>query len=223
VENGGTTVRRARTNVLIVDDHQLFAEALALAIDTQADMKCSGRATDVETALATVRKHCPDVVLLDILLPGMDGIAAIAELRMIRADVRIIVLTADGSPDALARAADAGADGFVAKEQPFHDLLEAVRSTESLPIDSRALARITPAPGNPGPGGRPVELTCREYDILVLLADGLPVSSIAEQVGISVHTCRAHVRAVLAKMAVHSQLAAVVAAAKAGLLPNLRG
>jgi DNA-binding NarL/FixJ family response regulator len=215
--------QRERTNVLIVDDHQLFAEALALAIDTQADMKCMGRAADAETALAIMREIRPDVVLLDILLPGMDGIAAIAELRMVRGDVRIIVLSADSSADALARAADAGADGYVAKEQPFHDLLDAVRSRESLAIDSRALARLTRAAGNPAPAGRPVELTSREFDILVLLADGLPVTSIAEQVGISVHTCRAHVRAVLAKMAVHSQLAAVVAAAKAGLLPNLRG
>lgn len=186
-------------------------------------MKCVGRVADAETALATMRTRCPDVILLDILLPGMDGIAAIAELRTVRADVRIIVLSADSSADALARAADAGADGFVAKEQPFHDLLDAVRSREALPIDSRALARLTPAPGDPGGTGRQVELTGREFDILVLLADGLPVTSIAEHVGISVHTCRAHVRAVLAKLAVHSQLAAVVAAAKAGLLPNLRG
>lgn len=217
--------------VLIVDDQRTFADALALAIDTQPGMRTWPSAHSAEEAIELLRMKAadglssPDVVLLDINLPGMDGITAISELRATSPHLRIIVLTADLTGEALLAATDAGADALLPKDQPFGDVLRAIRddlgddmfvaSRTLAPMVNRALAEATPQryPRRP--------LTEREYEILLLLADGTPVKQIARRLEMSIHTCRGHVSALLGKLDAHSQLAAVVTAARLGLLPNL--
>ena len=210
-------------DVLIVDDHRSFADALALAIGLEPDLRCRPPVTTAEEALAQVEASCPDVVLLDVLLPGMDGIAAIPELRARCPGARIVLLTADPRGETFVDAVEAGADGFLSKEVPFERVLDAVRHADhDLEADpawlQHALDHARSRPSRP-----PVELTEREYEILLLLAEGLAVKQVARRLDMSVHTCRGHVASLHRKLGVHSQLAAVVVAARMGLLPNLQG
>lgn len=213
----------AGIEVLVVDDHRSFAEALALAVSLEPDLRCQPPVATAEEALARVEVSCPDVVLLDVLLPGMDGVAAIPEVRARCPDARIVVLTADPRGETFIDAVDAGADGFLSKEVPFDRVLDAIRHADhDLAADpvwlQQALEHARSRASRP-----PVALTDREYEILVLLAEGLAVKQVARRLDMSVHTCRGHVASLHRKLGVHSQLAAVVVAARMGLLPNLQG
>lgn len=212
--------------MLVVDDHRTFGDALCIAVDLQDGMRCRGAVPSAEAALASLdHDGCPDVILLDINLPGMDGVSAISAIRERCRHARIILLTADTSAQTLVRAVEAGAHGFLPKSFPFMQVLRAVERIEhdvvAEPLSlERALRYATDTA--PGPAADRIDLTERELQILVLLADGLPVKQVASRLHMSVHTCRGHIAALLRKFDVHSQLAAVVAAARLGVLPNLR-
>lgn len=218
---------RPDIDVLVVDDHRTFGDALCIAINLQPGMSCRGAVASAEDALARVGERCPDVVLLDIGLPGMDGITAIGSLRERCPGLRIVLITADDRSETLLAAVDAGADGFLPKGHPFRKVLEAIRRVDEAVVAeplslNRALRHLDRGhQGSPAPSG-PSDLTEREYEILVLLAEGLPVKQVARRLDMSVNTCRGHVAALLRKFDVHSQLAAVVQAARRGMLPNLR-
>jgi DNA-binding NarL/FixJ family response regulator len=211
--------------VLVVDDQRTFADAVALAVDSQRRMRCVGAVGSAEEALDHIGAGCPDVVLLDVRLPGMDGLAAISVLKERCPAVRILVLTANDSQTRFLGAAAAGADGFLPKDTPFTEIIDAVRSTDTLLVDPHVLKQIAHSGLAPSDlvdlSRRRVELTERELEVLRLLADGVPVKQIAPKLGVSVHTCRGHVRSILHKLDAHSQLAAVVTAARLGLLADL--
>jgi DNA-binding NarL/FixJ family response regulator len=116
------------TGVLIVEDQQVLASALEIAIGTQPDMDCVGTAATVDDALAQVAVHWPEVVLMDIQLPGIDGIEGTRRIKAIHPDVSILILTAGATPVRLAAAAEAGAGAFLAKDGPFGDILAAIRN-----------------------------------------------------------------------------------------------
>lgn len=217
------TTRPRTIDVLVVDDHRTFGDAMTIVVNLQADMICRGAAPSAEVALGWCEQRCPDVVLLDIELPGMSGIEAVGPLRRCCPQVRVVLVSADTSGRALAAAADAGVDGFLPKSHPFTDVLDAIRRADRDVIaDGSSLRRgILHAHGTPVPEPVP-ELTEREHEILQLLADGLPVKQVARYLDMTVNTCRGHVAAILRKLDAHSQLAAVIAAARHGMLPNLR-
>ncbi len=209
--------------VVVVDDQAAFADAISLAIDLQPDLRCLATMPTAEAALGFLQTRCADVVLLDLALPGMTGIEAIAPLRATCPQLRVVVLTANTTGDSVLAAAQAGADRFLPKERPFAEVLDALRGVDQ-PLVPTSVARLLRQAGDAGPGGSPgpaVELSERERDVLMALADGKPVKAIARELGISVNTCRNHVRALLAKFDAHSQLAAVVKAARAGMIPSL--
>lgn len=116
------------TGVLIVEDQQVLASALEIAIGTQPDMDCVGTAATVHEALSQVALRWPDVVLMDIQLPGADGIEGTRRIKAIHPAVTILILTAGATPARLAAAAAAGAGGFLAKDGPFSDILAAIRN-----------------------------------------------------------------------------------------------
>ncbi len=116
------------TGVLVVEDQQVLASALEIAIGTQPDMDCVGTAATVEDALSRVADRRPDVVLMDIQLPGADGIEGTRRIKAAYPDVSILILTAGATPRRLAAAAAAGARGFLAKDGPFTDILAAIRN-----------------------------------------------------------------------------------------------
>lgn len=215
--------------VLIVDDHRVFGDAMCIAVNLQPDMTCRGAVTTAEEAIASVAERCADVALLDVGLPGMDGIAAIGALHERCPRLRTILLTADTRAETLLAAVEAGADGFLPKGFPFTHVLQSIRHVEhelvAEPLSlNRAISEVADSqPRRHRPGdGSDADLTEREYEILVLLAEGMPVKQVATRLHVSVNTCRGHVASLLRKLEVHSQLAAVVKAARLGMLPNLR-
>jgi len=210
--------------VLVVEDQKALAGALAVAIDAQPDLVCVGAANSVEEALPLVATTPPDVVLMDIHLPGVDGIEGTRRLKAALPATRILILTADATPDLLTGAATAGAAGFLAKDSPFPDILAAIRS----PIEGKILVEgdILSALLEDTRSSRSSEqaktagLSRREQEVLQLMGEGLDPRAIAGRLVVSPHTARGHVKKIMMKLGAHSQLEAVVTATKIGLLPG---
>jgi len=217
---GGPTPRGSeRTRVLVVDDHRTFAELLSRALDAEPDLECVGHAQDSGEAMAAVARLDPDVVLMDVHLPDRDGISTTAELVEARPDLQVLILTAHPSVADIQRAASAGASGFLAKDGSLSDVLEALRTarTGSLILPEDLMARLSPL-SDDDRTMRQWHLTPRELEVLRLLGLGRDPRAIAKELGLSLHTCRDHVKRVLAKLGVHSQLEAVVVATRTGLI-----
>jgi DNA-binding NarL/FixJ family response regulator len=221
------------TSVLVVEDQQVLASALEIAIGTQPDLDCVGTAATVDDALAQMAAHQPDVVLMDIQLPGTDGIEGTRQISANYPRVSTLILTAGATPRRLAAAASAGAAGFLAKDGSFSDILAAIRNLMpgKMVIEGAALHELIkdlPASNEAQrPGGQPASagpdatrLTAREQEVLRLMGEGLDPSAIADQLVVSVYTARGHVKNVMMKLGAHTQLEAVVLATKSGLLPS---
>jgi DNA-binding NarL/FixJ family response regulator len=205
--------------VLVVDGHQTFAELLGVALAGQPDLRYVGHARTGEQAIRLVQELRPNVVLMDPDLPDADGIAIAELLRHRQPDTRFVILTANNESALVGRATAAGASGFLSKNGPLGDVLNAVHTahgggmTVSTDILARLLRSTTPVVG-PRAGG----LTAREHEVLELMAAGLDPRAIARRLGISVHTCRGYVKAVSSKLCARSQLEAVVRAQELGVL-----
>ncbi|HEV7964404.1 MAG TPA: response regulator transcription factor [Actinoplanes sp.] len=205
--------------VLVVDGHQTFAELLGVALRGQPDLRYVGHARNGEQALRLAAELRPDVILLDPELPDADGIAIAEMLRHRQPDTRVVILTASNEATLVGRATAAGAAGFLSKNGALGDVLHAVHTahgggmTVSTDILARLLRSTAPVVGPRGGG-----LTAREHEVLELMGSGLDPRAIARRLGISVHTCRGYVKAVLAKLDAHSQLEAVAVATRRGLI-----
>jgi DNA-binding NarL/FixJ family response regulator len=216
------------TRVLVVEDQQALAGALEIAIGAQSDLDCVAAVGTVEAAVPLATAYRPDVVLMDIHLPGADGIEGTRRIKKSLPEVRVLILTGDATPDLFTAAAEAGATGFLAKDSTFPDILAAIRA----PIGQKILvegATLTALIGGLRTGARPPaepadlsRLTARELEVLGLMGEGLDPRAIAGQLVVSVHTARGHVKNVLMKLGAHSQLEAVVVATRKGLLPDPR-
>jgi DNA-binding NarL/FixJ family response regulator len=216
--------------VLIVDDHLAFAEAVAIAVDAQADLECVGATPDVEEALRLTTDRAPDVVLMDVYLPGVDGIEATRRIKAGNPGTRVLILTGHTELDILTQAATAGASGFLPKESSLQEVIDAIRAPvdDKIVLESSTLAalveRLRDTERASAQQARDASrLTRRELEVLGLMREGLDPQTIASRLGISVHTCRGHVKSVLLKLGAHSQLEAVVIAAREGLLADLSG
>jgi DNA-binding NarL/FixJ family response regulator len=215
--------------VLVVEDERALAGALEVAIDVQSDLDCVGAVRTVEEAVHLATQQAPDVVLMDIHLPGADGIEGTWRLKALHPQVRVLILTADATADLLTAAAAAGAAGFLAKDSSFADILAAIRTPvgEKILVETSTLSALVE---RQAAGARqrdqPVDnwagLTAREEEVLALMAEGLDPRAIAERLVLSVHTVRGHVKNVMAKVGAHSQLETVVVATRTGLLTARR-
>jgi DNA-binding NarL/FixJ family response regulator len=216
------------TRVLLVEDQRTLAEALAIAIDAQPDLECVGAVSTAEEGLLLARARAPDVVLMDVHLPGADGISGTRLIKAERPDVRVFVLTADATPELFAAAFAAGAAGFLAKDGPFPDVLAAIRT----PPTARAMvaggtfaaliAEFRRAGHAQAAREERVALTRREGEVLALMGEDLGARAIATRLGMSEHTARDHVKHILRKLGAHSRGEAVAAATRTGLLPEGR-
>lgn len=193
--------------VMVVDDHRVFADVLCSRLERESDVADVAVAHSAHEATARVSTARFDVVIADLDLPDSCGLGLVAGLRALRPDVRIVVLTAYARADLVARCTTAGADAVLAKEGTLDGVLAALRGG-------------TPPEGLPAAvdDGAVVDLTYRERDVLRLLGQGLDPSRIAGHLGISLHTVRGHVKTINAKMGARSQLEAVVAAHRRGLI-----
>jgi DNA-binding NarL/FixJ family response regulator len=215
------------TRVLLVEDQRTLAEALMIALDTQPDLECVGAARTTEEALSLTATRCPDVVLMDIHLPGCDGIDGTRRIKALRPAVRVFILTADATPEQFANATKAGATGFLAKDGPFPDVLAAIRTRGRAMVTGGTFAALTADLRRRA--FEQVEraenwacLTEREKEVLALMGEGLGSQAIAERLEMSRHTALSHVKRILAKLKVHSRRDAVVVATRTGLLPRRR-
>lgn len=209
--------------VLIAGDQQGFAEALKTVIDLERGLVVTEVVTDGKSAVAKVSDARPDVVLIDLDMPEMDGIAATREIKRADPDARVIVLSSHEDEHLIAQAVDAGAAGFLSKLRPVAEVAEAVRAAyrgEPL-LEPAELNRIlkhleTRRENDSALRARIQRLTPRQVEILQLMADGLGAVEIAEQLGISRHTLRTHIQNILTKLGVHSKLQALAHAIRFG-------
>lgn len=210
--------------VLLADDQELVRSGFAMILDAQPDITVVAETADGAAAVAAVREHRPDVALLDVRMPHLDGVAA---ARVICAETacRVVMLTTYDREDYLYDALYAGASGFLLKSVRRDDLVHAVRvvaAGESLlaPTATRRLidelVRVRPRAGVK-PTERLDVLTARERDVLRLLGRGLSNAEIAVALTVSEHTVKTHVSNVLAKLHLRDRVQAVIAAYETGL------
>ncbi|WP_112490120.1 response regulator [Streptomyces bacillaris] len=205
--------------VVVVDDEQLVRMALRLIIDGEPDLTVVGEAGDGNAALAVVDEQRPDVVLMDVRMPGRDGLVTTRELLIRPAPPRVLMLTTFDSDDLVLGALRAGALGFVLKDTPPARILDAVRSVaEGNPVLSPvATARVIAAATGPDSSRardrsretarqRLSVLTEREHETARAIADGLGNPQIAERLRITVATVKAHTGSLFAKLAVENRV-----------------
>lgn len=203
--------------ILVADDHPIVREGLVAILSTQPDFEVAGEAGDGEEVVRQVAALRPDVVLLDLEMPGVDGVEALRRLRASGAEVRAIVLTAFDTDERILSAVQAGAQGYLLKESPRQEIFNAVRTVHAggsllqPVVASRLLRRVSR-------GSSPESLTPREVEVLGLLAQGLLNKEIADRLSISERTVKFHVSAILGKLGAGNRTEAVAIAAQRGLI-----
>ncbi|MFJ8233783.1 response regulator [Streptomyces sp. NPDC094448] len=213
--------------VVVADDQELVRSGFAMILEAQPDIEVVAEAGDGAAAVAAVRAHGGDVALLDVRMPGTDGIAACREI-VSGTDCRVVMLTTFDTDEYVYEALHAGASGFLLKDVRRDDLVQAVRvvsAGESLlaPSVARRLVEAytrVPGPGGPaaGAGRRLAALTVRERETLLRLARGLSNAEIARELSVSDHTVKTHVGNVLAKLGLRDRVQAVICAYETGLV-----
>lgn len=203
--------RAAKIRVLLVDDHPVVRHGLASMIDDEADMTVVAQAADAVEALARYREVMPDVSLVDLGLPGMDGVELIARLRAEHPTGRFIVLTTLDGDEHIFRAMQAGAQAYVLKDMACGEITDAVRLVH-------AGQRLLPSPLAEKLDARGAALTGREIEVLALIARGESNKIIGAALGITEGTVKAHVLSIFHKLQVDDRTAAVTLALRRGII-----
>ncbi len=212
-------------SVLLADDQQLIRTGLRLIIDAEPDLQVVGEASTGREAVGLAQLHNPDVVLMDIRMPEMDGIAATAELVELKIAAKVIMVTTFDPDEYVYDALLAGASGFLLKDTPADDLVAAVRivaggdSVLSPQVTRRLIEHFNSrARPLPAPSTSIDHLTEREHEVLLLMGRGMANSEIAEALFVSDTTVKTHVSHVLAKLGLRDRVQAVVFAYENGLV-----
>ncbi len=202
--------------VLLVDDHPVVRDGLKGMLAGAADLEVVGEAADGLQALACVSDLMPDVVLMDLRMPAMDGATATARLREVAPRVKVLVLTTYDSDGDIVRAVEAGAVGYLLKDAPADELHRAVRSAArgEPALSSAVAARLMAAAGAP----RPEPLSDREREVLQLVAAGRTNRQVARQLQVSEATVKTHLVRTFAKLGVDDRTAAVTTALARGVI-----
>ncbi|MFQ6171412.1 response regulator [Oryzobacter sp. R7] len=191
------------TRVLVVDDHPLFRDGLVGLLGTVADIVTVGSAGDGATAVAMASQTRPDVVLMDLNLPGMPGLEATRRILAERPDCRVLVLTMQADQASVTSALRVGASGYLLKEAGQQEVLAAIRTVAAGgTVTGRGTGHDRTRP--------PVALTPRESEVLALLAEGSSNAEIARALGLSLKTVQNHVSNVLAKLQVRDRTQAAL-------------
>ena len=196
----------------------MVAEALQQALGRYEDLRVIGVVSRVQFAVEFAHEHRPDVVVLDFTLPDGETPEAVARFKAASPGSRIVVVSAVSDYNAVVRTLEAGADGFLLKDQPMSDLVDAVRTVHA---GGRALApqlvstlvtRLSRSPAHTK------HLSARETEVLGMLAAGQSTLELAANLGVSVHTVRNHVQSAIRRLGAHSKLEAVAIAQRQGLI-----
>jgi DNA-binding NarL/FixJ family response regulator len=209
----------APTTILIVDDHRSFADLLAGALNTVPGMVCIGTATTAAEGVEMAIALKPSVVVMDIEMPGEDGLTATRRIREVAPEAVIAIITAHRDPEWVSRAANAGATGFVPKYGSLAEMIEVLQHIGP----GQMLVAPSTFSGPPVQASVPQstmigELTQREYDVLRCLGKGMHAKEIALTLGVTLHTCRGYIKTLHNKLGVRTQLEAVIKAQALGII-----
>jgi len=209
--------------ILIADDHLIIRQGLRLILETENDFELVGEASDGAEALILCKKLKPDVVLMDLRMPNMDGLTAIEKLRIEQPNIAVVILTTFNEDDLMLRGLQAGARGYLLKDTDRAALFNTVRAAargETLlkpEIMARVLSRKNTSVAETK-STEPANLTEREQEVLEAVARGDRSKEIAAQLGISERTVKAYLASIYSKLGVDSRAAAIAVAAQNGLL-----
>jgi DNA-binding NarL/FixJ family response regulator len=201
-----------KTTVVIVEDDRGLRDQLVLVLKSAPDLECLYAVSSSEEALRTIPDRPPDVVLMDIQLPGMSGIDCVANLKKRLPALEFIMLTVYEDADRIFRALKAGASGYLIKSGPPEKLFEAIRDVASggAQFSSHIARKVVQSfQGAEKPGRETEKLTPREREVIELLASGYIYKEIADQLGIGSETVRTHVKNICVKLQVKNRTEAV--------------
>ena len=203
----------SKIRILIVDDHAIVRMGLAAILGTKADLEVVGDAEDGSAAIQKAQKLRPDVVLMDIVMPEMDGATATAKILQLLPQTKVIILTSFGEADGIAHALDAGASGALMKNVDYSELVTAIRAvmegeTVVAPEIRKMIKDMPPVP----------ELSERQRDILISISRGLTDADIATQLNLSPYSVREHITTIFKKLDVANKAEAVAIATRKHLL-----
>ena len=211
--------------LLIADDHLIIRQGLRLILETESEFEIVGEASDGAEALSLCKKLKPDVVLMDLRMPNMDGLTAIEKLSAEQPDVAVVILTTFNEDELMLRGLQAGARGYLLKDTGRSTLFDTIRAAargETLlkpEIMARVLAQKN-APAAKSKSDSTFNLTDREFEVLESVARGERSKEVAAHLGISERTVKAHLASIYQKLGVDSRAAAIAVAAQNGLLKN---
>ncbi|HZN92376.1 MAG TPA: response regulator transcription factor [Myxococcales bacterium] len=203
----------APIRVLIADDHPLVRDGLSALFAQEDEFQVVAQAANGAQAVQLCLKHRPDVTLMDLGMPEMDGVEALRAIRREIPDARVLVLTMRSGDEDVQRALEAGARGYLFKDTPWPQLAEAVRNVAKglRHVSPEAAAALAERVGSEA-------LTGREREVLQAMASGLPNKEIGKALGVSEATVKTHVTAILGKLQVEDRTQAVVQAIRRGLV-----
>ncbi len=201
------SAKKEKIRILVADDHPVVRKGLQACLAKQDRLKLVGEAADGDEALLKARELAPDVVLMDINMPRMNGLAVTELLRKECPSVKVLVLTIHNNREYIFRIIQAGAHGYISKESPPEDLMKAIESVHegepffSAEIARAALNQIVTSGGKKEPF---TQLTDREREVLILIAEGQSNKEIASKLGIGVRTIETHRERIMRRLDIHS-------------------
>jgi DNA-binding NarL/FixJ family response regulator len=208
----GTGLAPVPIRVSIVEDDDWIRDNLAAALDATPGLRCPSRFASAEAALAALPAERPDVVLMDIGLPKMNGVECVRQLKALAPSIQVLMLTVYGDSERVFSALLAGANGYLLKRAATEELIEAIRSVNrgESPMDGHIARQVVQYFNRRGQGSLEVaQLSRREQEVLEELACGKAYKQIADKLGISIETLRGYIKAVYQKLHVHSRGEAV--------------
>ena len=214
-----------RIRVLIADDHLIVREGLRLILETAEEFELIGEATDGAHAVQLTKEYKPDVVLMDLQMPRMDGLTAIEQIRAQQPEIAIVILTTYNEDERMIRGLRAGARGYLLKDTDRETLLHTLRAAargETL-LKPEIMARVLAHADSASPSARTpgsAELTERETQVLRLIVRGAQNKEIAVQLNITERTVKAHLASIFNRLGVNSRTEAAAVAVRMGLVPR---